>query len=139
MTSDQATSVRKKVGTMPAISERDYYTVPQAAKLLDVSPATVWRWIAAEKLSAYRVGPRVIRIRKQDLETVIKPAKAKDVSMDEEGLLLQPVSEAELARRQALVAKILTRREERNIAPLTSADLVREARKKEMHSYDPGH
>ena len=120
---------------MPATSERDYYTVPQAAKLLDVSAATVWRWIATEKLAAYRVGPRVIRIRKQDLETVIKPAVARDVSIAEERLLFQPVSEAELARRQALVAKILELREQCDISPLSTAELVRQARKKEMHWY----
>lgn len=54
---------------MASTTPRDYYTISEADRLLDVSPATVWRWIAAEKLSAYRVGPRAIRIQKQDLDS----------------------------------------------------------------------
>ena len=123
---------------MPKTDERDYYTVPQAARVLDVSPATVWRWIAAEKLPAFRVGPRAIRIRKQDLETATKPVRAKEVTMNKEHITFEPPSQEELARRQALVAKILQLRERSNIAPLTTAELVRQARKEEMHSYDPG-
>lgn len=51
-----------------------YYTVPAAAKLLDVSPSTIWRWIQGGHLMAYRVGPRTIRIRRDDLETLVRPA-----------------------------------------------------------------
>jgi len=47
-------------------TERPYYTVAEAAHLLDVSPATIWQWIEARKLPVYRVGPRRIRIRKGD-------------------------------------------------------------------------
>lgn len=118
--------------------ERDYYTVPQAAQVLDVSPATVWRWIAADKLPAYRVGPRTIRIRKQDVATAIKPVRAKAAAVFEGKIVFPAASPEELVRRQVLVAKILAKRKERSIAPLTSAELVRQARKTEMHSYDPG-
>lgn len=65
-------------------AERDYLTVPEAAKVLDVSPATVWRWIAAGNLPAFRVGVRAIRIKKQDLDTVIAPALTRKVSIDKE-------------------------------------------------------
>jgi hypothetical protein len=40
----------------------------------------------------------------------------------------QPPSPEGLARRQALVATILKKREARRIAPLTSADLVHQTR-----------
>lgn len=115
----------------------DYYTVSEAARILDVSPSTVWRWIEADKLPAYRVGPRAIRIKKQDLEAVVQPARAKRAPIDRERILFQPVSPEELARRQALVERILKLREQANIAPLTTAELVRRAREEEMHSYDP--
>ena len=49
------------------LGDGHYYTVEQAARLLQVSHSTVWRWIDAGKLVAYRVGPKAIRIRKQDL------------------------------------------------------------------------
>lgn len=64
--------------------QREFYTIPEAARLLQVSQATVWRWIQADKLPAYRVGPRRIRIKREELETVIRPARQKEMSMDKE-------------------------------------------------------
>jgi excisionase family DNA binding protein len=61
-----------------------FYTVPQAALVLDVSPATIWRWIVAGKLPAFRVGPRRIRIRKEDVEQAIQPARRTATAMDQE-------------------------------------------------------
>lgn len=57
------------------MTERDYYTVAQAAEILEVSTTTVWRWIRAELLPAYRAGPKNIRIKKSDLNRVITPAR----------------------------------------------------------------
>jgi excisionase family DNA binding protein len=116
--------------------ESDYYTVAQAARALDVSPSTVWRWIEAKKLPAYRVGARKIRIKKEDLSSIITPARAKEVTIDEETVdkeinVFKPIPQEELARRQTLVAQILRKSEERSIAPWTTAELVRRARAKE--------
>lgn len=102
--------------------------------MLHVSPTTVWRWIAAERLPAQRVGPRSIRIGKNDIEAMIQPARAKVVTVKEEGPL-EAVTQEELARRQALVAQVLTKRKERVITPLTSADLVRKAREERVRSH----
>ncbi len=52
---------------MTRATERDFYSVAQAARLLGVSPSTIWRWIDAARLPAYRVGPKNIRIKKEDL------------------------------------------------------------------------
>jgi excisionase family DNA binding protein len=68
--------------TMSSSQETDYYTVAQAAKVLAVSPSTIWRWIKADILPAYRVGPRKIRIKKEDLFTIITPAGAKEGNME---------------------------------------------------------
>jgi excisionase family DNA binding protein len=106
-----------------------YFTVAQAARLLGVSPSTVWRWIDAQSLPAYRVGPRGIRMRGEDLQAAVRPARAdKGMTTRSEPLFSAPPSPAELARRQTLVATILRKREGRRTAPLTSADLVHQAR-----------
>ncbi len=65
--------------------EVEYYTVPEAARELRVSQATVWRWIKARRLRAYRVGPRRIRIRKQDLGAVVRPVERSEVDVVEKG------------------------------------------------------
>jgi excisionase family DNA binding protein len=122
---------------MAQAAERDFYSVPQAARLLGVSPSTVWRWIEAEKLPAYRVGPKNIRIKKEDLDKVIQPARAKRkaVSPIMERLRAERPSQAELARRQALVKEILALREKCDVAPLTTADLIRQVREEEYRAY----
>src|SRR5215218_4608229 len=48
-------------------------TVAEAAKRLQVSHPTVWRWIRSGKLAAYRVGPKTIRVKEADLATLIQP------------------------------------------------------------------
>ena len=45
-------------------------TIQQVATVKGVSSKTVRRWIAAGLLPAYRVGPRLIRIRAADVEAL---------------------------------------------------------------------
>ncbi|MEX1254092.1 MAG: helix-turn-helix domain-containing protein [Dehalococcoidia bacterium] len=56
-----------------ASQERAYYTVAEAASVLNVSRTTIWRWIDAGRLTAYRVGPRTIRIAREQLDALIGP------------------------------------------------------------------
>ncbi|MEK7215939.1 MAG: helix-turn-helix domain-containing protein [Chloroflexota bacterium] len=121
--------------TLTAENEgRDYYTVAEAAKLLDVSIATVWRWVTGGKLPAYRVGPRTIRIAKKDLSTVISPAqRRKQGATTDWRALSPPVSAEELKRRRALFAEILALRAQCEVMPLTTAQHLRRVRKREMH------
>ena len=62
---------------MTSVREPEYYTVVQAARILDVSRTTVWRWVEEGLLSAYRIGPKTIRIRKGDLDALVQPARSK--------------------------------------------------------------
>jgi hypothetical protein len=50
------------------------------------------------------------------------------VTMERYKTLFTPPSAEEITRRKALVTRILAKRQERNITPLTSAELVRKAR-----------
>src|SRR5687767_3553591 len=59
-----------------ADAETPYFTVAQAARRLRVSPSTIWRWIDAKKLRAYRIGEKTIRVRKEDLEAIVRPIDA---------------------------------------------------------------
>lgn len=67
-------STTKDIGEQ---GEEPFVSVPQAAGLLHVSQATIWRWVEAGRLPAYRIGPRRIRIKRRDLETVVSPVKGK--------------------------------------------------------------
>jgi excisionase family DNA binding protein len=44
----------------------------EVAKIRGVSGRTVRRWIAEGRLPAYRVGPRLIRIKAEDLEKAMR-------------------------------------------------------------------
>jgi excisionase family DNA binding protein len=114
---------------MADVRERDYYTVAEAAKELDVSPSTVWRWIEARRLPAYRVGARKVRIKKDDLQLVVRPSRAPEPAAEppDPYVFVRP-SEEELARRRAVVARVRENRRRRSIAPLTSVDLIRQVR-----------
>lgn len=117
--------------------ERDDYSVPEAAKALGVSPSTVWRWIDARKLSAYRVGARKIRIRREDLAAMVAPLRTEPNTKQEP---LKPIWHAprtaeEFRRQQELVAQILADQEGMSIAPLTTADLIRQVREEREERY----
>jgi excisionase family DNA binding protein len=43
-------------------------TTEEAAKALGCHSATIRNWISEGRLRAYRIGPRLIRIKKADLE-----------------------------------------------------------------------
>jgi len=129
MSQSELPPIYSRTHDSPALEPSCYVTVAQAARLLGVSPSTVWRWIDARKLPAYRIGPRGIRIRQEDLQAAIRPARECDEeTVHEQQIASVPPSPQELARRQALVATILKNRDGRRIAPLTSADLVHRAR-----------
>ncbi len=67
---------------MPREQASDFYTVAEAANILGVSVSTVWRWIDSHRLAAFRLGPKAIRIKKQDVEAAIQPvAQRKGVTM----------------------------------------------------------
>src|SRR5919197_5078158 len=102
-----------------AIDASALLSVSQAAQRLGVSPSTIWRWIEAGRLPAYRIGPKKIRVRREDLEQMVQPAGDRKGRMAVmEGI--KPVSQREIERRKALVKQILENRERRSIAPLTT-------------------
>jgi len=81
--------------------EKEFYTASEAARELDVSRTTIWRWIGEGRLAAYQVGGRTLRIRREDVKRALRPV-VRDPMRDEDDLWLgyDPV-EAREALRQA--------------------------------------
>lgn len=50
-----------------------YITQREAADALGVCDRTVRRMIAAKRLNAYRLGPRMIRLRLDEVEAALRP------------------------------------------------------------------
>lgn len=50
-----------------------YCNVKEAAARSGLSEATIYRWISEGRLPAYRMGPRQIRINKDDLSALLTP------------------------------------------------------------------
>lgn len=47
--------------------------ITQASEYADVHPITIRRWIAAGRLPAYRVGPRLLKVDLNELEATLRP------------------------------------------------------------------
>jgi excisionase family DNA binding protein len=62
-------------------SEEEAFLTPQeVSDLLQVSVQTVRRWIKDEDLPAYKVGPRVWRIRKEDLSMWLEQQRSTNTA-----------------------------------------------------------
>jgi excisionase family DNA binding protein len=103
-------------------------TVREAATALKVSTVTISRYLKQGRLRAYRLGPRTLRLRREDVQRLLQPAPEEVHSIPHEPLRVTPPSKDEVARRQSLLKELLALREEADITPLTTAELVRQAR-----------
>jgi excisionase family DNA binding protein len=54
---------------------KTYVTQQEAADILGVTDRTVRTMIAENRLPAYRVGKRLIRLRLEDVEAALKPIR----------------------------------------------------------------
>ena len=54
-------------------NSKELLQVQQAAEVGNCSPNTIRNLISRGDLTAYRFGPRMIRIRRQDLEALLQP------------------------------------------------------------------
>lgn len=65
------------MSTLFAKPEEEPFLTPQeVSDLLQVSVQTVRRWIKDEELPAYKVGPRMWRIRKVDLDAWLEQQRS---------------------------------------------------------------
>ncbi|HZR99840.1 MAG TPA: helix-turn-helix domain-containing protein [Chloroflexota bacterium] len=116
----------------------DLLTVAEAATVLKVSPITIHRWLKQGRLTAYRVGPRAVRISRSELTRLLTPHHAAEASpMPEIGraadVPVSPPSQTQIDRRLAAIAQAKELRAQmrarRGGAPLASSwQLIRQAR-----------
>jgi excisionase family DNA binding protein len=90
----------------------DLVSVPEAARILHVSPSTIWRWIAHDTVPAYRVGPKRVWLKTGDLaklaSTPRESTRIADEDPDEEAENNGPLTPEE--RERALAALEAARR-----------------------------
>ena len=122
---------------MVITTETEWLTTAEAAKTLKVSPLTISRWIKQGRLAASRVGPRAVRIRRDDLEGIMSPIIDRADQPDDERWPPRPgppaITDHIRAQRLAAIEQarihgeaILARR---NGVPLiSSAEIIREMR-----------
>jgi excisionase family DNA binding protein len=104
-----------------------FYTIQEVAKILRVSKGTAWRWIRDQKLPAYKVGDRAIRIRKEDLPLVIKRTDVNVKGMEK---VIVPDKEHQLATLEE-ARRLQAEMENRLGKPLpSSAEEIRALREK---------
>ncbi len=60
----------------PTAASRRLVGINQASEYANVHPITIRRWIAAGRLPAYRVGPRLLKIDLNELEATVRPIPA---------------------------------------------------------------
>lgn len=134
--------VGRRAGSAMTTHESDLLTITEATRLLKVGRTTLHRWLKAGRLRAYQVGPKAVRIRRGDLQAVMRPVygrEVSDVTEREPGssqtvqTTIRPLSDAEvhrglaaLKRSEEHTARMLAERGGTPFAP--SWPLIREAR-----------
>lgn len=53
--------------------DKEYITVNEAAELMGVVPRTIYNKVWSGELRAYKLGPRSIRIKQEDLWDLLEP------------------------------------------------------------------
>ncbi|HEX5479509.1 MAG TPA: helix-turn-helix domain-containing protein [Dehalococcoidia bacterium] len=93
---------RRAQGDARNMGHGDFCTVAEVADMLGVSASTVWRWVDSGKMPAVRVGPKAIRIRREDAEAAVRPVEFEPDSGIESAeslrAQLRPLTEAEKQR-----------------------------------------
>lgn len=118
----------------------EFMTVADAARFLKVSRVTIHRWLKQGHLRAYHVGPRTVRIRRQDLQRAIVPTHALESVVDLEArpiatslAAVPPLTAEEIRRARKTMVEANRLGEEilarRNGQPLDESwPIIREAR-----------
>jgi excisionase family DNA binding protein len=119
------------------MTDDQYLTVAEAAKLLRVAPSTIRRWIRDGDVPAYRIGQRRLALKRADLTSLITPvgsergqddgiAVAERFELPRLTIEEQQRSLDALERAEQLSREILERRGGKPLRP--SLDIIHETR-----------
>lgn len=72
-------------------------TIPEAAALCRVHRNTVWRWVRDGLLPSYRVGVRSLRVRRDDVEAMLRPGREGVVGRNDDAPLAEASRAVEIA------------------------------------------
>lgn len=57
---------------MPTRAHKDLVTLDQAAEVCQVTPKTIRRWISDGRVTGYRLGPRLLRVDRAELDQLVE-------------------------------------------------------------------
>lgn len=57
-----------RLAVREALQPDEFLSPKHAARIADVSPQTIRRWVGQKKLRRYGTGPRVLRVSRRDLD-----------------------------------------------------------------------
>jgi excisionase family DNA binding protein len=97
---------------MHAESDADLLTIAEAARWLRVSTVTLHRWLKTGRLPAYRIGPRAVRIRREDLMRMVTPTTPEEA---------RAAAEPQSPAVQATVRPLTDEEKRRTLAALATA------------------
>src|SRR5579884_2076823 len=97
---------------MHAERDADLLTIAEAARWLRVSTVTLHRWLKTGRLPAYRIGPRAVRIRREDLMRMVTPTTPEEA---------RAAAEPQSPAVQATVRPLTDEEKRRTLAALATA------------------
>ena len=73
LASEKAVHMSISDSTVPSARTPDWITITQASRRLGICEKTCRRWIADGTLVGFRIGPRMIRLRADQVDAIARP------------------------------------------------------------------
>lgn len=123
---------------MSTTLDNELVTVEEAAELLRVDRSTIRRWISSGALPGYRVGPRFVRVKRDDLARMITPAPTQ-VHQEDKGRLQAPgTGGMHSVSSTEHIGPLTLEERERALAALEHATRFRERMREKYGEFRPG-
>ena len=99
----------------------DWLTIGEAVRHLRVGRTTLHRWLKQGRLTAYRVGPKSVRLRRADLERLVRPI----TDTGEEVTAAQETESAPIHNSLATIRPLTDEQQQQALAAMTAAQAFR--------------